>query len=650
MKNSNLGKSIVGHCKEVACFINQNRESIIQVLLQHESRLTAEDEIEKTINLLNSINENIHFFTDKKVAKIATFLPLNLPLYSLFLFAAIPSYQSGSTSVRAPQLFHTIFPELVEKLSFAEFYPSVRVTDYDRNLFVEEECKDANVIIFTGKYNNFLRVKERCPQNALFIYNGVGHNPVVVTPNADVALAAKKVAFLKTFNNGQDCAGADMILVHKDVIENFMVNLRMELNKISIGNDYHEGVVVGPMAETAQLFSMSEQLSLTKNRGGVIVCGGSINFRTCIAEPTVCRYHIKDFCNYKELYCPLIIVAEYDSDSDLQSYFEDRGNQYVQEQMYVTVFGDSDYVAKEIPGTIILRNLIIHDVERGTEEYGGYSTGASLINKGGITISKPLLITREIYHYCLSDFAHYFELSQTKQCSYERIRSIVSEEFTKRVKEIFGPDLAFAYIFGSFARGRDKSFSDIDTFICVNRKTQEQIDAYIQWIFQISELFGKIPDFIYPTEIVHIDDLRSALDTLPKIMLLSSCNPSYVYDAMVWAHSLSNTKIAVVNEENIPDEWLDLFPRESGRLLKSFLEESALEKYPEKKQRDAFVKNLLMGESLVGFLKEISFNEEHNHTESVWRAVSQRNFFGREYVIAKGKEILSDKAFRFGPV
>ncbi|MEK7460341.1 MAG: aldehyde dehydrogenase family protein [Patescibacteria group bacterium] len=650
MKNSHLGKSIEEHCKETAYFIDQNKESIIQTLLQYESRLVAEDEIKRTIDLLNSIYENISFFTDKKVDKIAVFLPLNLPLYSLFLFAAIPSYQSKSTSVRAPQLLHTVFSELVEKLFFAEFYPSVRVTDYNRDLFVEEECKNADVVIFTGKYNNFLRMKECCSKNALFIYNGVGHNPVVVTPNADVALAAQKVAFLKTFNNGQDCAGPDMILVHKDVIENFLANLHVELDKISVGSDYHEGVIVGPMSETASLVSMSEQLSSTKNRGGVIVSGGSINFRTGVAEPTISRYHIKDFCNYKELYCPLILVAEYDSDSDLQNYFEDRENQYIQEQMYVTVFGDSDYIAKEIPGTIVLRNLIIHDVERGTEEYGGYGAGASQINKGGITISKPLLIPREIYNYCLSDFAHYFELPQTKQSSYERIRDIVSEEFTKRVNEIFGSDLAFAYIFGSFARGRDKGFSDIDTFICVNKNVQEQIDVYIQWIFQISELFGKIPDFVYPAEIVNINDLRPALDALSKITLSSSYNPSYTYDAMVWAHSLSNTKIAVINEENIPDEWLDLFPRESVRLLKSFLEESALEKYPEKEQRDAFVKNLLTGKGLVDFLKKVSFAEEYNHIEPVWRAVSQRNFFGKKYTIAKGKEILRDKAFRFGPV
>ncbi len=649
MKND-LKKYPINHAKEVAGFVVKNKELIIQVLLECESRLVAEDEIERVIDLLNSLEENDEFFTEKKVVKISSFLPLNLPLYSLFLFAAIPSYQSESISVRAPLLLRSILSSLKTVLCLTEFYPNINVKNCDRDIFVEEECKNADVVIFTGKYNNFLRVKERCAKDTLFIYNGVGHNPVVVSQNADVALAAQKVAFLKTFNNGQDCAGADMILVHKDVINIFVKNLQDNLGKTSIGSDYQKGAVIGPMMEGSSLFSMCEHLNSAQSKGGVIAYGGSVNFRTRVAEPTICRYHIKDFRNYKELYCPVILIAEYDSDDDLRDYFKDRENRYIQEQMYATLFGSSDYVEKEASGTIILRNLIIHDVERGNEEYGGYSAGASLVCKSGITISKPLLIPREIYNYCLSDMAKYFEPLTTKQSSSERIRDIVAKEFTECVKNIFGSNLEFGYIFGSFAVGRNKNYSDVDTFICVNEKVPEQISNYIQWIFQISELFGKIPDFTYPAEIVHISNLRVSLDTLPTLTLSDSHNESQIYDAMVWAHSLSNSKIAIINEENIPKEWLDLFPRESVRLLESFLTKRALKQCLKKEERDRFIKNLLTGRNLVSFLKEIPFTEEYKYTDQVWSHVQKRHFFGRRHAITKGKDLLRDKAFRFGPV
>ena len=62
----------------------KQRGILLDILTAFESRIVAEDEINKVLDLLNSLDENEHYFVSKKIAKVSVFLPLNLPLYSLF--------------------------------------------------------------------------------------------------------------------------------------------------------------------------------------------------------------------------------------------------------------------------------------------------------------------------------------------------------------------------------------------------------------------------------------------------------------------------------------------------------------------------------------------------------------------------------------
>ena len=639
---------VIEHAKIVAECIAKQRNFIVEILTEFESKVVAKDEIDRVLDLLHSLHENETYFVHKKVSKVATFLPLNLPFYSLFLFALIPSYQSEIVVVRAPQLLHSALNKLAKAISLDKLYPNTHIKDVDRNTFVEDECKTSAVVVFTGKYNNFLKIKDRLSEETLLLYNGVGHNPVVVTPDADISLAAEKVAFLKTFNNGQDCAGADIVLVHKDIINTFIGELKKYLVNVKVGPSYKDEFIVGPLAESSSLLSTAEMFDRIQNSRGKIVYGGTLDFKNNIVDPTVCHCHIKNFRNYKELYSPVILVSEYDSDNERAVYFEDQENRYVQKQMYVSVFGTSNYVTDNVLGTIVLKDLIIHDVERGTEEYGGYSHGASLVSKSGITISKPILIPREIYHYILCPAENYSKFATKKKSSVESIQDLVSNDFINTVTRVFGSNLKFAFIFGSFARGRGKNYSDIDTFICIDERKQEQIDEYIDWIFSVSEIFGKIPDFTYPAEIMTLEELRGALNVFPTITLSSSRNNSEIYDSMLWTHALSHAKLATIYPENIPEEWLSLFQANSKRLLKTYLSDQSFKDVNHEK-REMLLKNLLAEKDILDLLKEIPFDIEYRYTESVMQALLKRNFFGRKMFQENDKITRPSNAFRFGP-
>ncbi|MDO8624289.1 MAG: aldehyde dehydrogenase family protein, partial [bacterium] len=457
-------------------------------------------------------------------------------------------------------------------------------------------------------------------------------------------------------------AGPEMILVHSNVIDNFIKVLIKKLDSTKVDFNYTgDDVRVGPLFEKSSLPNFSKIVNDIIRSDGEIIYGGMVNYKYNLIYPCVCKHTLRKYANYEELYSPIFIISEYFNDDELDIYFNDANDQYIKGQMYVSVFGHSQYIAKKCFGTIPLVNVSIHDVEYGNEEYGGYGIEASSVSFKNIVIPKPLLIPREIYTYLLSPHHKIFQNIPRKYSNLEI--NIIENLFKENVSRIFSDNLIFAYIFGSYAMNRAKSYSDVDTLISVKKKDKNQIREYLNWLFEISEIFGKIPDFKYPAEIVEFKKLRDAVEHFSNLTLSSGSNSSEKYDAMVWLHSLSHYKIGILNEGNIPNNWESIFPTQSSRILKGFLADLRkkllkgikpnnsmyFNNFPTNKYDiENYAKNLGNGRKLINILKYISFEEEVLYNKYIIDIVSRRQFFGRKLLNSKIKKIIYNPMFRFG--
>jgi predicted nucleotidyltransferase len=316
-------------------------------------------------------------------------------------------------------------------------------------------------------------------------------------------------------------------------------------------------------------------------------------------------------------------------------------------------------------GSIILRDCTIHDIERGTEEYGGYSPGASSVSYRGMTISKPLLIPREIYNF-LSLQGQKMLASSLGTSRGDRRKQIIEAEFQKAIPRIFGDQLVFACIFGSFATGKDKKYSDVDTLVCVKNRYLEQIEEYLHWLFYMHEVFGKIPDFRYPAEIVTFSELQDATETLPTLELSANPNGFAKYKTLIWCHCLSQwwTWTGNIQTENVPEQWKQVFPQNFSRIFGSFfasLEDTiasgkdvsflqpAILEVPRKEPGISdFIKNI-GDRDLLALLKMIPFEEKPMYSDIVLRLVANREFMGRR-VFSDDLETLYHPDFRFGVI
>lgn len=656
--------TVVDHAKSFANHLEANTSIIYEILRKYQSKEVVDDEVRRSIEALRNLSEIQQYFPDTPLAQqTATFLPLNLPLYSFVLFAAMPAYQSVSLVIRTPQRMQELFNELFERLLFGEHYPNTQLFEGSREEFLSNHCAKASVVLFTGKHENFLRIRKACSRDTLILFSGVGHNPLVITPSADLDLAVAKTLQVKLFNNGQDCAGPDIILVHSSIVDTYQERLLAKLAQIRCDKDYTaDDVVVGPLFEISSLLEVANLISEMRRQGAEIVSGGQIDLKHNLMYPCVVKASLRQLQNFTELYSPLFLVTEYEHDRELALYFNDPNTRYQEKEMYISLFGESEYVTG-VQGSIILRDRTIHDIERATEEFGGYSPGASAVAYRGLRIPKPLLIPREIFNFLSPRGQQMFASVSRAKGNWEH--EIIAAQFQETVQRIFGDQLVFAYIFGSFAVEKDRRYSDVDTLICVHSRQAEHVEQYLEWLFSIHEMFGRIPDFKYPAEIVPFADLQAAVARLPTLELTVAVNEAAKYDSMVWCHSLSQPWMGVVHPENIPDQWKEAFPQNSSRLLRSFLADleqaigigvdiSRLRPEIHEIPRNEpglshFIENL-SARGLVSVLKMVPFEERPIYTDIMLRLVAKREFMGRSVFSTQNPDQLYSPSFRFGVV
>ncbi|WKZ31541.1 MAG: aldehyde dehydrogenase family protein [Candidatus Dojkabacteria bacterium] len=384
-------------------FLENNREEIASALQGFETYNVVLDEIARSVDHLRNISKNREYFK-KKVYKTVSFLPLNQPLYAFVCFGVIPSLMSELSFVRPPEIVQPHFVKLANTLNIQEFFPNITVHLGDRPSYRELTKGDIDVVIFTGRPENAKRIYSEY-ECKLFIFNGSGHNPIVVSESADVKKATESILRVCLQNQGQDCAAPNSILVHKEKLNELKNELMPKLDEIEmlVGDYKDRKNILGPNSNPSRLLEIFELLYRDKD---YCIRGGEVNIITNIIKPTVFEKRLELGGNFDEFYAPVIMLQPYESDADLQLYFEDQ--QYYPNAMYVTVFGESKYVNelanKEIHNKEnILHNTDLHVVERGFLPYGGLGPNASCVYFNDQKIPGATLPQRDIYNYLINE-------------------------------------------------------------------------------------------------------------------------------------------------------------------------------------------------------------------------------------------------------
>ena len=159
--------------------------------------------------------------------------PWNYPM-QLLLNPLVGAIAAGCTAILKPSPYTPNVAKVLERIvssAFEEDYVATVQGNRDVNTALFKERYD--IIFFTGS-PELGRVVMRAAADNLtpVVLELGGKSPVVVDKSADVALAAKRIAWGKTLNGGQTCIAPDYLLIHEDVKERFVEEYREALIRL----------------------------------------------------------------------------------------------------------------------------------------------------------------------------------------------------------------------------------------------------------------------------------------------------------------------------------------------------------------------------------------------------------------------------------
>ncbi|MDQ6912739.1 MAG: aldehyde dehydrogenase family protein [Verrucomicrobiota bacterium] len=101
-----------------------------------------------------------------------------------------------------------------------------------------------------------------------------GNNALVVSPTADLAMAANSIFFGAVGTSGQRCTSTRRVIAHESIAEKLRDQLLRAYKSVRIGNPLDRDTLMGPLIDSASVENVQRSISKLKSEGGEILYGG----------------------------------------------------------------------------------------------------------------------------------------------------------------------------------------------------------------------------------------------------------------------------------------------------------------------------------------------------------------------------------------
>jgi acyl-CoA reductase-like NAD-dependent aldehyde dehydrogenase len=164
-------------------------------------------------------------------------------------------------------------------------------------------------ISFTGSSDIGWYLKGLDPKKRVTLELG-GNAGVIVHSDADLDLAAQRVAFGGYYQAGQSCISVQRVLVQSEVYEDFATRLVKQVQSLKVGDPMDPSVDVGPVIQRSEVDRIDAWVREAVSQGATVLTGGEgdgpFYQPTLIAdvrpEMKVCR---------EEIFGPVVTISPY---------------------------------------------------------------------------------------------------------------------------------------------------------------------------------------------------------------------------------------------------------------------------------------------------------------------------------------------------
>jgi len=138
-----------------------------------------------------------------------------------------------------------------------------------------------------------------------------GKSPCVVTQNANIEIAAKRIVVTKFSNCGQMCVAPDFVLVHQSCKEKFVAQLKQKIESF-YGNNPVQSEGYGKMINAKQFNRVKQYLS-----EGDILYGGDSNEENLYIQPTLIEnINLDNKVMQDEIFGPVLPILTYNTNEE----------------------------------------------------------------------------------------------------------------------------------------------------------------------------------------------------------------------------------------------------------------------------------------------------------------------------------------------
>lgn len=238
--------------------------------------------------------------------------PWNYPIY-LSLAPLAGAIAAGNTVVLKPSNYSSNTADVIEKLIQAVFNESyIAVVKGGREENQDLLNQKFDYIFFTGSTNVGKIVMEKAAKNLTPVSLELGgKSPTIVTKEAKLELAAKRIIFGKLINVGQTCVAPDYVIIDQDIKTEFIGYLKKYIKEF-YGDNPLENENLGKIINQKHFLRLKNLMT-----DMTIAHGGQSQEETLKIAPTILdEVSWNDPVMQEEIFGPILPIITYKSLDD----------------------------------------------------------------------------------------------------------------------------------------------------------------------------------------------------------------------------------------------------------------------------------------------------------------------------------------------
>jgi aldehyde dehydrogenase (NAD+) len=292
--------------------------------------------------------------------------------FQLLINPLVGAISSGCCAMLKASPYAPTIAKVMEKMvheTFSEDYVGFAQGNRDVNIFLLEHQFD--IIFFTGSAELGQKVMKAAAEYLTPVVLELGgKSPCIVDSDANIDIAARRVAWGKTLNAGQICISPDYLFIHRSRKREFIVKFEEAIAKIH-GKDCQKSNYYPRIVNRKSVERLKELL-----KGVNIICGGEVNEPEKYIAPTlVDGIGDEHPIMQQEIFGPILPMLTFDDINEPVSHINSR-----EKPLAIYYFGNAckgnDILRKTTSGGACINDTIMHSANHHLPFGGVGKSGA----------------------------------------------------------------------------------------------------------------------------------------------------------------------------------------------------------------------------------------------------------------------------------